>query len=137
VDGEYLPTKLQEKIIAKKDLGYADEHGLKLLVESSQDILASQEIIIEKKLLEKFFNTLGRHPELAAYREDQVRKALQYGAVQTIILSKDLDKVLVHELKELADNISAEIQIVSSETTEGKQFLNLSGIGAILRFQIQ
>jgi len=31
---------------------------------------------------------------------------------------------------------SAEVEIVSDETEEGKQFLNLGGIGVILRFEI-
>jgi len=53
-----LPTRLQNQILATKDIGYADEHGLELLVEGSQDVLAEQEIIKEKKVLEKFFNML-------------------------------------------------------------------------------
>ena len=35
-DGQ-LVTKLKEKVIAVKDIGYVDEHGLKLLVEASQE----------------------------------------------------------------------------------------------------
>ncbi|VVB79886.1 Peptide chain release factor subunit 1 [uncultured archaeon] len=136
VDGEYLPTKLQNLILARKDLGYADEHGIKLLVEASQDILASQGIIREKKLLEKFFETLGANPKMAAYKEPDVRKALEYGAVETLLISKKVDKQIAQELKELATNISANIEIVSTETPEGEQFFNLSGIGALLRFQI-
>jgi len=37
----------------------------------------------------------------------------------------------------LAENIGSKIEIVSIETTEGEQFNNLSGIGAILRYKIQ
>jgi len=136
IDGEYLPTKLQSLIIARKDLGYADEHGLKLLVESSQDVLASQGIIKEKKLLEKFFNTLGKNPGLVVYKPDDVRKALEYGAVEILVVSKSFDKNIAKELKEIAHNTSSEVEIVSTETPEGEQFYNLSGIGAILRFAI-
>lgn len=136
IDGEYLPTKLRDKIIARRDIGYADEHGLKLLVEASQDILSSQGIIKEKKLLEKFFNTLGKNPGLVVYKIDDVKKALEYGAVEILIVSKDFDKNVAKELKEIAHNTSSEIEIVSTETPEGEQFFNLSGIGAILRFQI-
>ena len=55
-----LVTALKNKVIAVKDIGYADEHGLKLLVEASQEDLAELEIMKEKKILEEFFNTLGR-----------------------------------------------------------------------------
>jgi len=136
IDGEYLVTKLREKVIGRKDIGDSDEHGLKTLVEASQDILANQEIVHEQKILEKFFNTLGQGQGLAVYKEDDLRKALQYGAVQTLFLSKETDKALAKELKKLAENISSEIEIISTETSEGKQFKNLSGIGAILRFRI-
>ncbi len=131
-----LVTALKEKIIAVKDIGYADEHGLKLLVEASAEDLAEQEIIKEKKLLEKFFETLAREPEKAAYGLSAVKKALKYGAAETLILSKKLKKELIKELTKMAEQISANIEIVSVETPEGLQFYNLSGMGAILRFAI-
>src|SRR3989344_4078932 len=137
LEGDYLATKLREKVIGVLDIGDADESGLKDLVTKAQDILASQEITKEKKLLEKFFETLGEKPNLAAYGEKDVKKALEYGAVEILILSKDVEKKLAKELKEKAENISSKIEIVSLETTEGEQFFNLSGIGAILRFAIK
>ena len=137
LDGEYLATKLREKVIGRIDIGDSDESGLKELVEKSRDLLAGQEIVYEKKVLEKFFETLGEKPDLAFYKENDVRKALQYGAVETLILSKAFDKKTMKEFAELAENIGSNIEIVSTETTEGEQFNNLSGVGAILRYKIQ
>jgi peptide chain release factor subunit 1 len=135
LDGEYLPTKLREKVIGVQDLGGSDESGIKELVEKSQDILSEQEIVHEKKIVEKFFQTLGEKPNLAVYKEEDVRKALQYGAVEILILSKKIDKTFSKELKKLAESISSEIIFVSDETEEGQQFFNVTkGIGAILRF---
>ena len=129
-----LVTKLKEMVIGVKDIGNTDESGLTDLVEISRDVLANQEIIKEKKLLEKFFETLGKRPEMAAYGEEKVRKALKYGAVQLLLLSKKLKKEQIVELRGMADSISAETEMVSVETPEGEQFWNISGIGAILRF---
>ncbi|HIG94096.1 MAG: Peptide chain release factor subunit 1 [archaeon GW2011_AR13] len=136
LDNEYLMTPLQVKVIGRKDIGNTDESGLKDLVEASQDILANQEIIHEKKLLEKFFTTLGEKPDFVKYKEEGIKKALQYGAVDTLILSKNLDKPLMKELKQLANNINSNIEVVSTETTEGEQFEKLSGMGALLRFKV-
>lgn len=136
IEGSYLTTQLQEKIIGRIDLGDTDESGLKELVKKSQDILASQEIIHEEKLLEKFFETLGENKEMVAYKEDEIRKALQYGAVDILLLSKEYDKIKANELKVLAENIGSTIEIISTETSEGKQFKNLSGVGALFRFKI-
>ncbi len=129
-----LVTKLKEMVIGVRDIGNTDESGLSDLVEASKDILSQQEIIKEKKLLEKFFMTLGKKPDLAAYGEEQVKKAIKYGAVQILILSKKLKKEKINELRLMAESISAETEIVSVETPEGEQFWNISGIGAILRF---
>ncbi len=136
LDGEYLTTQLQEKVIGRVDIGDTDESGLKELVEKSQDILANQEIIREKKLLEKFFQTLGENKDLVEYKEEGIRKALQYGAVDMLLLTKDYDKEKAKELRSLAENIGAKIEIISTETEEGEQFKNLSGVGALLRFKI-
>ena len=136
LEGEYMTTQLREKLIGRIDIGDTDESGLKELVQKSQDILANQEIIYEKKLLEKFFQTLGENPDKAVYDEEGIRKAIQYGAIETLIFSKDFDKLKTKELKKLAENISAKIEIVSTDTTEGEQFKRLSGIGALLRFKI-
>ena len=135
-EGEFLASKLQEKIIGKVDIGDADESGLKELVEKSKDLLAGQEIIHEKKILEKFFNNLGEKPELTFYKEADVKKALEYGAVDLLIISKDFDKTTAKELTKLADNAGSEIEFISTETTEGEQFKNLSGVGAMLRFKV-
>jgi len=139
IDGEYLPTILQKKIIGRFDLGGSDESGLKELVEKAHDVLSSQEIVKEKKILEKFFTKLGEERDLVVYEEEEVKKALQFGAVALLILSRKTDKTLSRELKKLALDTAAEVEVVSDETEEGDQFLNLTkkGIGAILRYKFQ
>lgn len=132
-----LVTALQDKVLAVKDIGYADEHGLELLVEASRDVLEKQEITHEKKLLEKFFNMLGKQREKTAYGKEEVDKALKYGAVDTILLSKKLKNEDIKKYEKTAAETSAKVELISNETEEGEQFLNLSGIGAILRFKVE
>jgi len=136
IDGEYLVTKLREKIMARKDIGDSDESGLKELVEKSRDVFSNQDIVKEKMLLEKFFEKLGNRSEMAVYNEAEIKKAIEYGAVDTLIISKAYDKKKIKEFKQMADSISANFEVVSTETPEGDQFSKLSGIGAILRFKI-
>lgn len=136
LDNEYLATKLREKVLGRIDLGDTSESGLTELVERAYDILASQEIIHEKKILEKFFDTLGKDPGKAVYKEAPLRKALEYGAVETLFISRSVDKKLASELKKLAESTSANVEIISTETPEGEQFKNLSGVGGLLRFKI-
>lgn len=131
-----LVTALKNKVIAVKDIGYADEHGLELVVETSKDVLAEQEIIREKKIFEDFFTMLAKKPEKTAYGLENVKKALDVGAVDTLILSKKLGKEEITQFSEKAKNTSANIELVSEETEEGIQFKSLGRVGAVLRFAI-
>ena len=87
-------------------------------------------------LVQNFFETLGSNPDKAVYKENDIRKALEFGAISLLILSKKTDKEKSHDLKKLAENISARIEVVSTETEEGQQFYNIGGMGALLRFKI-
>lgn len=136
-EGE-LATKLKEKVIALKDIGYTDEHGLKLLVESSQKDIAEQEFIKEKIILEKFFETLGKHREKATYGLEKTKLALERGAVELLLISKKFPKELAMELEKMAESIDSEVVIISTENQDGEQFFNITkGVGAILRFAIE
>jgi peptide chain release factor subunit 1 len=131
-----LVTALKSKIIGMKDIGYADEHGLELLVEESQDLLKEQEITKERLLMENFFNMLGKERDKIAYGAEPVKHAFSMASVDVLFLSKKLPKEIINEYKLLAEQTSAKVELVSIETGEGLQFYNLSGIGAILRFRI-
>jgi len=136
IDQEYLPAQLRGKVISRQDLGYTDEQGLKFLVEASKEVLSSQGITKEKKILNNFFETLGEKPGMAIFKEEDIRKALEYGAVDTLILSESLDRTLSRELRKIASDIGSNIELVSTETMEGDQFFKLSGMGALLRYKL-
>ncbi len=136
LDGDYLVTKLKEKVIGKLDIGDASESGLKELVERAGDILADQERVQEKKDVERLFEKIGKYPEMTSIGKENNREALKSGAVDTLYLSGAILKPLIKEFTELAKNTGAEVKIISTETEEGEQFYNLGGIGSILRFRI-
>jgi len=133
-----LVTKLKEKIIAVKDIGYVDEHGLELLVEDSREEMQEQELIREKRILERFFEILGKNSKLAVYGLKNVRLALERGAVEVVLVSKELDKDEMKVLEKLAEDTGAEFVIVSNDNQDGEQFVNMTkGVGAILRFALE
>jgi len=136
LDGEYMVTQLRQKVIGKIDVGDSSESGLKELVEKAQDILAEQEITEEKNAMKEFFETLGKKPDLALLNEEDNRRALEMGAVGKLFLSVKVPKTLAKELTKMAENIGSEVKTISIETEEGDQFLNMGGIGSILRFRI-
>ena len=136
LDGDYLNNEVKKKVLGTKDLSYTGEFGLHELVDKSHDLLAKESIIKEKQLLEKFFTMLNKDPKKVTYNKEKTRKALEYGAVDILLLSEELDEEELTEFENLADAKSTNIEIISNETKEGMQFKQLGGIGAILRFPI-
>ena len=133
---EYLNNEIKKKIIAVKDITYTDEYGLQSLVEVSQDTLAKEAIVEERKLLVDFFTMLAKSPDRVAYGYERVKKSFEYGAVEKLILVDTLDDDLIDELEKLAEQTNCEFNVVSTDTQEGRQLKDLGGIGAILRFVI-
>lgn len=131
-----LVTALYNKIVGVKDIGYADEHGLELLVEGSRDLLAEQEITKEQEIMERFFNMLGKEKDKTAYGIEEVEKALKYGAVEILLLSKKLKKTDIKDFEKKAKETGVDVKLISMDTEEGVQFWNLGGIGGILRFKV-
>lgn len=128
-----LDGKTQKLVIAVKDTGYSDEYGLKELVDKSEDVFAQTEMVQEKKVLEEFFRRIARGQPVE-YGQAGVKRALQAGSVETLIMSEDLPKETMDELMELAESNNAELEFISTETSEGKEFMAMSGVGALLRY---
>ncbi|MEK6856334.1 MAG: peptide chain release factor aRF-1 [Nanoarchaeota archaeon] len=133
-----LISNLKNKVIAVKDIGYTDEHGLKLLVEASEEDMVQQEMLKEKKIIQKFFEMLGKKREKTAYGYEKTKFALERGAVELLLISKEFSTDQTRELESLAEASGTEVVIITTENQEGEQFLNLTkGAAAILRFQLE
>jgi len=184
---DYLHYSLKDKIIDTLDVAYVGEQGLEEVLERAPEIMRRVRYIEEKNLVQSFLYEIGHDTGLAAYGEEEVRKALLMGAVKTLLISEDLDigrimvrcsncdyanqetiklnesanyeqslsgkqcpkcgspslyvaetKEIVDDLAELAGQVNAEVEVISTQTEEG-QMLNKSfgGIAAILRFKYQ
>lgn len=131
---EYLPTELKNKIIAIRDISYTGEYGLQELVDRSADVLAKEEIAEEKEAVGRFFETLAKKPEYAAYGEEEVMRALKIGAVMLLLLSESLPDKKIDLFEAEAKKVGTEVRIISTETREGIQLKDLGGIAAILRY---
>jgi len=57
VEGNFITNELKKKIIAIKDLSYTGEFGLQELLDKSTDVLATEEIVQEKQVMQRFFDT--------------------------------------------------------------------------------
>lgn len=133
---EELNQQIKDKIIGVEDLTYTDESGLHHLVDKSKEVLANEAVTEEKEIMTKFFTMLAKENSKTAYGENEVRKALEYGAVDVLLISEDMQDDKVEEFEELCSKTRTELRIISTETREGQQLRDIGGIAAILRFPL-
>lgn len=133
---DYMTGDIKKKVIGTKDLSYTEEFGLQELLDNSQDLLAEEEVAIEKKIMNRFFKQMHDDMSKITYGEKETLRALEMNAVDLLLLSDSLQEDHVFELEEKAKAGGSEVKIISTEIREGQQLKDLGGIAAILRFPI-
>ncbi len=96
----------------------------------------------ETKLIEKFFEEVSKDG-LATYGFNEVKKAIEYGAVETILVSDSYIQKLKEEnrfeelnkLIDSAEKVGAKVIIISEEHDAGERFSKMQ-IGALLRYKV-
>jgi peptide chain release factor subunit 1 len=136
VDGNYITDQVKRKIIGIKDLAYTGEFGLQELLEKSEDILAAEEVVEEKKIMTKFFNILATKPGMVSYGPREVMSQIKNGVCDIALLSEALDEAVIEEYTAEAEKMGTTVMIISTETREGVQLRDLGKIAAILRYEI-
>ena len=93
MEENYMHYEIQNKVIDTFDTGYTDEYGLKELVAAASETMTDLKISQDKKVMKRFLKEITKtEGSLAVYGEKQVRKALEMGIVDTLLLSEDLRK---------------------------------------------
>jgi peptide chain release factor subunit 1 len=90
--GDYLNYMLKNKIIDTIDTAYVEEQGVKEVVERAPEIMRKVRYIEEKQVMQQFLYEVGHDSGLITYGEAEVRKALEAGAVRTLLISEKVDQ---------------------------------------------
>lgn len=178
-DNDYLHHELKKRIVGTFDTGYTDESGLSELIDNARPALEHLEVSREKGLMERLYTEIRKEDGgLSAYGNLQVRKALETGAVEILLISEDLkmihreyecsscgkhiqvdqkrsdepifkcpddgstcnlveEKDIVEELAGVCEMYSTDLEIISTDSSEGTMLLQaFGGIAAILRYKI-
>jgi len=185
-NGDFLNYQLKQKILDSVDTAYTSEQGVKEVVERAPEILKKVRYVEEKKIVQDFLYQIGHDTGLATYGENDVKRALESGSVQTLIISEGLNIVratvkcnscgyerqetmkepalppfqqsligqpcpkctapslsvietrdIIDDFADLAEQVGANVEVISTETEEGQMLRNsFGGIAAILRFKL-
>ena len=93
--GDFLNYMLKQKILDTVDTAYTGEQGIEEVVARAPEILKRVRYVEEKKIVQDFLYQIGHDTGLATYGQEDVKKALEAGAVQTLLLSEGLNTLRV------------------------------------------
>ena len=93
----------------------------------------------ETILMEKVLAEISKDTSLATYGTEEVKKALNYSAIETLLLSdlflrkhENVDSLIEETKRKKGD-----VAIISTEHEAGEKLEAIGGIAAILRFPIE
>lgn len=89
---DLLREDARKKIVAVVDIGYTDEYGIKELINKSGEVLEGLEVMKEKSLVQRFMQGLVSGDRLVAYGEAEVKRSLELGAVDLLLVSEEIRK---------------------------------------------
>lgn len=96
VKKDVLDYRLKDKVLDLIDVSYSGEAGIRETVIKIQDRIQSMRYIQEKKIFNRFMGHISKDTGLATYGEKQVRKALEMGAVEILLVSEGVQYHRVH-----------------------------------------
>lgn len=88
---DMFDQRLQTKILKVVDVSYGGENGFNQAIELSAEILSNVKFIQEKKLIGRYFDEISQDTGKFCFGVDDTMKALEMGAVQTLIIWENLD----------------------------------------------
>ena len=116
--------------------------GLQELVKGNvlEKVVQEMQLVKETGLVEKVLAELGKNSGLVEYGLEEVEKAVELGAVESLLVA---DKFLLgkreraEKLMQDAERSRAKVHLVNAEHEAGKQLANLGGVAALLRYKIK
>ncbi|MEM4359000.1 MAG: mRNA surveillance protein pelota [Candidatus Bilamarchaeaceae archaeon] len=119
---------------------YAEPSGVNELLKRGvvEKVVGEARYEKEEKEVEYFFTEIYKETGRAVYGLDEVRKAVEMGAVSKLLV---LDSLLrtsadVRTLVEEAEKKEADVIVISSEGDPGFRLKNFGGFGALLRWRL-
>ncbi|OLY79777.1 Eukaryotic peptide chain release factor subunit 1 [Smittium mucronatum] len=88
---DMLDQRLAASIIKIVDVSYGGENGLNQAIDLSQEVLQNVKFMQEKKLISSYFDEISLDTGKTVYGVDDTLKALEMGAIETLIIWENLD----------------------------------------------
>ncbi|THU96353.1 peptide chain release factor eRF/aRF subunit 1 [Dendrothele bispora CBS 962.96] len=88
---DMFDQRLAAKVIKVVDVSYGGENGFNQAIELAAESLANVKFVQEKRLIQKYFDEISQDTGKYCFGIDDTLKALELGAVETLIVWENLD----------------------------------------------
>ncbi|KAF8061636.1 peptide chain release factor eRF/aRF subunit 1 [Lyophyllum atratum] len=88
---DMFDQRLAAKVIKVVDVSYGGENGFNQAIELAAESLANVKFVQEKKLIQRYFDEISQDSGRYCFGIDDTLKALELGAVETLIVWENLD----------------------------------------------
>ncbi|EIW60888.1 peptide chain release factor eRF/aRF subunit 1 [Trametes versicolor FP-101664 SS1] len=88
---DMFDPRLGAKIIKVVDVSYGGENGFNQAIELAAEALSNVKFVQEKRLIQKYFDEISQDTGKYCFGIDDTLKALDLGAVETLIVWENLD----------------------------------------------
>lgn len=128
------------------DTNNSGKSGIIEVIRKGETIKSIKEMRITKEteLIEELLKRLGKNEQNIAYGLEEVEKAKNYGAIETLMITDTLLRTNDVEKRQMLDNLLKEIEklggkivIISSLHSAGEQLETFGSIAGLLRFVLK
>ncbi len=136
IRGDYLDYRLRGIVIGEPyDVSYQGEPGVREIIMRASNVIKGQRYVEAINTVEEFKIHLARDDGLALYGINEIKNALEIGAVKKIVILEESSEA--DELEKLARSRGAEVHFISSSLPEGGWIKKTFGDAvAILRYRL-
>lgn len=113
---DMLDKRLHPIICAVVDVSYGGENGLSEAITLAADSLTNVKFVAEKRLVSKFFEEIAMDTGLVVFGVEDTMKALEIGALETMMLFEDLEVTRYH----LKNPIKGDDKVILLNPTQEK-----------------
>jgi len=92
-EGDFLDYQLREKIMGLVDTSDTGMQGLQEMLKRGESLIQEISATKERHIMEEFFEHLKKDDGLSVYSLEEVKHALDYGAIKTLLISEELNCV--------------------------------------------
>ncbi len=145
---EYLKSNakdIAESVVGVKGTNSAGLSGIQEALRSGilSNVLQNMRVADEMKAIEELLARLGKGKNDATYGFTEVEKAVNYGAVEKLLVADsslrettDENRRIMEKLMKNVEDTRGTIMVISTEHEAGTKLLSLGGIAALLRFPL-